>query len=219
MGGDRARPALVTGVQNSPELQLQVRLNVYRADTISPPPTSCLVQLDSSSPKLTLSATELPGATLGLGRAGQPQQHQLAPSSCSPELQAQGLKYFSPWSTLAGHSGSVLPQHSLATLGPGTAHSPYNTWQEDTFFPICFSQLPHNACRSCGNVRQRPPHCKLGWTVSEHREGTGCVSVAQAGKEWPALSPCCVTLLQGWPKASPRLQHVADWSPAISRHY
>lgn len=142
MGGDRARPALVTGVQNSPELQLQVRLNVYRADTISPPPTSCLVQLDPSSPKLTLSATELPGATLGLGRAGQPQQHQLAPSSCSPELQAQGLKSFSPWSTLAGHSGSVLPQDSLATLGPGTAHSPITRGRRTHFSPSVLVSCP-----------------------------------------------------------------------------
>lgn len=30
-GGDRARPALVTGVQNGSELQLQVRLNVFQS--------------------------------------------------------------------------------------------------------------------------------------------------------------------------------------------
>lgn len=139
-GGDRARPALVTGVQNGPELQLQVRLNVFRADTISPLPTSCLVQLDPSSPKLTLSATEPPRATLGLERAGQPQQHQLAPSSCSPELLARGLKCFSSWSVLARHSGSVLPRHSLATLGPGTAHSPVTHGRRTHFSPpVCVS--------------------------------------------------------------------------------
>lgn len=49
-GGDRARPALVTGVQNGPELQLQVRLNIFRADTISPLP-SCLVWLDPLHPQ------------------------------------------------------------------------------------------------------------------------------------------------------------------------
>ena len=30
-GGDRARPALVTGVQNSPELQLQVRFKRFQS--------------------------------------------------------------------------------------------------------------------------------------------------------------------------------------------
>lgn len=218
-GGDRARPALVTGVQNGPELQLQVRLNVFRADTISPLPTSCLVQLDPSSPKLTLSATEPPRATLGLERAGQPQQHQLAPSSCSPELLARGLKCFSSWSVLARHSGSVLPWHSLATLGPGTAHSPVTHGRRTRFSPpVCVSCPTPQCLPRLWKCQAETPHCKLGWTVAEHREGAGCVSVAQAGKEWPAPSPCCVTSLQGQPKAGPQLQHGSDWSPAVSRH-
>lgn len=70
-GGDRARPALVTGVQNGPELQLQVRLNILRADTISPLPTSCLVRLDPlcppSSPSLPKTPRGHPGS--GEGRA------------------------------------------------------------------------------------------------------------------------------------------------------
>lgn len=65
-GGDRARPALVTGVQNGPELQLQVRLNVFRADTISPLPTSCLAQLDLPT-KLILSCQRAPKSHSGSG--------------------------------------------------------------------------------------------------------------------------------------------------------
>lgn len=60
-GGDRARPALVTGVQNSSELQLQVRLNIFRADTISPLPTLCLVWLDHLRPPSSPSAKEPQG--------------------------------------------------------------------------------------------------------------------------------------------------------------
>lgn len=59
-GEDRARPALVTGVQNGPELQLQVRLNILRADTISLLPTSCLVWLDHLHPPSSPSLPKSP---------------------------------------------------------------------------------------------------------------------------------------------------------------
>lgn len=92
-GGDRARPALVTGVQNGPELQLQVKLSIFRADAISPLPTSCLVQLDTPI-ELILFAKESSRATLGLGSTGQPWQHLLAPSGSSPKLLASRAEVF-----------------------------------------------------------------------------------------------------------------------------
>lgn len=86
-GGDRARPALVTGVQNGPELQLQVRLNTFRADTISPLPTSCLVQLDPlrppSSPSLPKSPQGPPWVWGGQGSHSSIGWHQaVAALSC-----------------------------------------------------------------------------------------------------------------------------------------
>lgn len=181
--GDRARPALVTGVQNSPELQLQVRLNIFRADTISPLPTPRPVRLDHLRPPSSPSAKEPPGATLGLGRAGQPQQHQLTPSSCSPELLAQGLKCFSLWSVLAGHSGSVLPQHSLATLGPGTAHSPVTCGRRTHFSPPVCVSCPTAQClhRLWKCEAETPTASWDGRWQSTGRELA--VSVMQAGKD------------------------------------
>lgn len=87
-GGDRARPALVTGVQNGPELQLQVRLNIFRADTIiSPLPTSCLVRLDPlrppSSPSLPKSPQGPPRVWGGQGSHSSIGRHQaVAALSC-----------------------------------------------------------------------------------------------------------------------------------------
>lgn len=129
----------MTGVQNGPELQLQVRLNVFRADAISPLPTSHLGRLDPPT-KLILSAKEPPKATLGLGTAGRPQQCLLAPSGCSPKLLARRAKVFlrdASWALLAGHSGSLLPWNNPPALGANSIASPLNTQQGGTFFPTC----------------------------------------------------------------------------------
>lgn len=140
----------MTGVQNGPELQLQVRLNVFRADTISPLPMSHLVQLDPPPRKLILTAKDPPRATLGLGRAGWPQQHQLAPSACSTELLAGGTRCFS-MSCTGGTQQLCTPleqpshsrrRHSTASplmWGRGahfspSVHAPVLVWAVETWW-------------------------------------------------------------------------------------
>lgn len=216
----------MTRVQNGPELQLQVRLNVFRADAISPLPTSRLVQLDPPT-ELILSAKEPPGAALGLGRAGRPREHLLAPSGCSPELLASGAEVFLHDASQGctgraqrlcapleqpGCSGGKHSTASPLTHGRGARFSP----------PACVS-CPHpSACMGCGNMREGPPHCKLGWTVAEHGEGAGCWSVTWAGEEHCLPHPRAIhhrTAGLSSTPASPHLQHGTDWSPATSRHY
>lgn len=113
-----------------------------------------------------------------------------------------------------GHSGSVLPRPGHS----GARHSTqsYNMWQEDTFFPhLCVSAAPHH--NVCTNVRQRPPHhCKLGWTVAEHR--AVCLCHRQVKRVLCPIPMLC-HLTSGQPKASPQLQHGTHWSSAMSRHY
>lgn len=216
----------MTGVQNGPELQLQVRLNVFRADTISPLPTSCLVWLapPPSSSSLLKSPQGPPWVWGGQGSHGSICWHgAVAALSC---WQAQ------PWCFSMMPHG-VYWQGAEALRSPGTArllwgqaqHSQSsNTRQGGTFFPICVCYLPMPQCLhglwKHGGRTDTP--LQAGMDGAEHGEGAGSKSVTWAGEERclpRAVRHCNAGIAESSAPASPQLQHGADWSPAMSRHY
>lgn len=201
-GGDRARPALVTGVQNGPELQLQVRLNVSRAEASSLLQMSRPPQLDPPRQAHPLCQTT-PKGPLGS------EKPTAAPAST--ELLASRAEVVS-WCLKGCWQGTAAP-HCPATQ---PNHSP---------LALCHRALLSRPCwlpaLQCSHRLWKTGEASLLQAAEWQRVGgePGAGLTQAAGEHHPA-HPCAAP--EGWLRAlpqSPQLQHAAHWSPASSRHY
>lgn len=158
----------------------------------------CLTSCSWTPPtKLILTAKDPPRATLGLGRAGWPQQHQLAPSACSTELLAGGTGCFS-MSCTGGTQQLCTPleQPSHSRRRHSTA-SPL-MWAGGHIFPhLSMPQCLYGLWKHGGRI----PQIQTG-TDSSRARGGSWLWVCDMGwqRAMPAPPPCC-TSLQGWPRA------------------